>query len=277
MFNILVLSFYAFFKNGLIALTAYYFLFKLWYPIWNEKIWPNIQTPIVGVLADWTTLDPQIPDYEISVNLISEKLGTLLARVESIRKRRRESYAFLFYASLTGLFGIILGQKISGFYLFYTIVITLTSIPMIFRDEILGTIRKLEREANISIRIENMKNLRSQTSSESKPLFRKLDSEIEEQDALDNIPTYSESESSDEPSTEEDIRDEDSPDPNPEPTWMEDFTYNPLTRMPNTLSTVKTQIEEAISSKFGTNESNGTESSGSEEVDFVVLSKEDAK
>merc|ERR1711993_183575 len=70
LFNIFVLSFYAFFKNGLIALGAYYFLFKLWYPIWNDKIWPNIQTPIVGVLADWTTLDPAIPDYEISIDLI---------------------------------------------------------------------------------------------------------------------------------------------------------------------------------------------------------------
>lgn len=149
---------------------------------------------------------------------------------------------------------------------------------MIFRDEILGKIRKLEREANISIRIENMKSLRAQnSSSESKPLFRKLASEIEEPEVSDTVPPYTESESSDEESTEEDIREQESPDPNPEPTWMEDFTYNPLTRMPHTISTVKTQIEEAISSKFGTNDSNPAESSSSEEADFVVLSKEDAK
>ena len=49
------------------------------------------------------------------------------------------------------------------------------------------------QNANISIRIENMKTLRAQnSSSESKPLFRKLASEIEEPEISDTVPPYTE-------------------------------------------------------------------------------------
>jgi len=72
-------------------------------------------------------------------------------------------------------------------------LVSITTI--LFKYKLLkkGKIRKLEREANISIRIENMKTLRAQnSSSESKPLFRKLASEIEEPEISDTVPPYTE-------------------------------------------------------------------------------------
>jgi len=74
LFNIFIHLIYFFTKNGIIYVTAYFLLFRLWKPIWTDRIWPHIQTAEFTLLSDWTTIDPSLPDYEISMNLIEEKL-----------------------------------------------------------------------------------------------------------------------------------------------------------------------------------------------------------
>ena len=101
---------------------------------------PNIQTPEFSLLSDWTTIDPSLPDYEISMNLIEEKLEKYLNRFVKMKEERHSNFSFALYSTITCLFGIFIGQKISGIYLFYLAFILVTAVPIIFRDEILGTI-----------------------------------------------------------------------------------------------------------------------------------------
>ena len=109
-------------------------------PWLNNLFQPNIQTPEFSLLSDWTTLDPSLPDYEISMNLIEEKLEKYFNRFVKMKDERHLNFSFALYSSITCLFGIFIGQKISGIYLFYLAFILVTAVPIIFRDEILGTI-----------------------------------------------------------------------------------------------------------------------------------------
>ena len=39
----------------------------------NAIIQPNIQMPEVKMLSSWTTLDPRIPDYEITIKIVAQR------------------------------------------------------------------------------------------------------------------------------------------------------------------------------------------------------------
>ena len=73
------------------------------------------------------------------MNLIEEKLEKYFNRFVKMKDERHLNFSFALYSSITCLFGIFIGQKISGIYLFYLAFILVTAVPIIFRDEILGT------------------------------------------------------------------------------------------------------------------------------------------
>ena len=72
------------------------------------------------------------------MNLIEEKLEKYLNRFVKMKEERHSNFSFALYSTITCLFGIFIGQKISGIYLFYLAFILITAVPIIFRDEILG-------------------------------------------------------------------------------------------------------------------------------------------
>ena len=74
------------------------------------------------------------------MNLIEEKLEKYFNRFVKMKDERHSNFSFALYSSITCLFGIFIGQKISGIYLFYLAFILVTAVPIIFRDEILGTV-----------------------------------------------------------------------------------------------------------------------------------------
>ena len=139
------------------------------------------------------------------MNLIEEKLEKYFNRFVKMKDERHSNFSFALYSSITCLFGIFIGQKISGIYLFYLAFILVTAVPIIFRDEILGTVyrswtvvrgyptqswtvvrgypiqfsilgkvKQLEEEASIAIKIEELSKL---PKKPQKPLYRKLSSE----------------------------------------------------------------------------------------------------
>ena len=73
------------------------------------------------------------------MNLIEEKLEKYFNRFVKMKDERHSNFSFALFSSITCLFGIFIGQKISGIYLFYLAFILVTAVPIIFRDEILGT------------------------------------------------------------------------------------------------------------------------------------------
>jgi len=265
LFNIFIHLIYFFTKNGIIYVTAYFLLFRLWKPIWTDRIWPHIQTPEFSLLSDWTTLDPSLPDYEISMNLIEEKLEKYFNRFVKMKNERHLNFSFALYSSITCLFGIFIGQKISGIYLFYLAFILVTAVPIIFRDEILGKVKQLEEEASIAIKIEELSKL---PKKPQKPLYRKLSSEelaVQKRKSFVDIG-----------SSEEESDDRSTPDPNPEPTWMEDLSYTIQQTTAEAVSSVKSQLEEAISCRLGSEPVRYADSSSSEDhSDFVLLDREE--
>ena len=147
------------------------------------------------------------------MNLIEEKLEKYLNRFVKMKEERHSNFSFALYSTITCLFGIFIGQKISGIYLFYLAFILVTAVPIIFRDEILGKtfykityygvrstdctrdcpwnpgrslvnfififiylgkVKQLEEEASIAIKIEELSKL---PKKPQKPLYRKLSSE----------------------------------------------------------------------------------------------------
>ena len=128
------------------------------------------------------------------MNLIEEKLEKYFNRFVKMKDERHSNFSFALYSSITCLFGIFIGQKISGIYLFYLAFILVTAVPIIFRDEILGMVfpsrtpvrgypiqflilgkvKQLEEEASIAIKIEELSKL---PKKPQKPLYRKLSSE----------------------------------------------------------------------------------------------------
>merc|ERR1711935_842459 len=215
-------------SNGLVYVVCHFLLFKLWYPILTERIWPMICMPEMAMFAEWTTLDPRMPDYSISVDLISNFIDQKCAILAQVKANRHHSCVFVTCSTLIAIVGIGLGQRVPGVYLFYASLFTLISEPM------------------------------------------RVESETES----DVIEPYTESESSD----EECMRFKKSDDPNPEPTWMEDFSYNVTQTIDHVSSSVKSQIEEAISSRIERLQpANKTkqQSSSDDNSDFVVVDTPD--
>merc|ERR1712242_268826 len=245
------------FSNGLVYIVCHVLLFKLWYPIWSERIWPMIQLPELAFLSEWTTLDPRIPDYEISVKLISRKIDHHLARAPLIKTDRHQSYMFVAVSTFVGIFGIFIGQRIRGVYIFYLMMVSIVSTPMIFADHFLRAVREIEAKSEIKVTVETI-------------IPEPVESSEVESDVIE---PYTESESSD----DECPRFKKSDDPNPEPTWMEDFSYNVSQTMDQFGSSVKSQIEEAISSKIERlKPAKKQQSSSDDSFDFVVLNPDDA-
>ena len=62
LFNIFIHLIYFFTKNGIIYVTAYFLLFRLWKPIWTERIWvshhPGIHWPLCLVQLFVSTEGP---------------------------------------------------------------------------------------------------------------------------------------------------------------------------------------------------------------------------
>ena len=103
-----------------------------------------IRMPELAFLSEWTTLDPRIPDYEISMKLISQKIDHHLARLQLIKSDRHQSYMFVAISTFVAIFGIFIGQRIPGVYIFYLTMVSTVSIPMIFADHFLRAVREIE-------------------------------------------------------------------------------------------------------------------------------------
>merc|ERR1711892_38160 len=245
-------------SNGLVYVVCHFLLFKLWYPILTQRIWPMICMPEMAMFAEWTTLDPRMPDYSISIDLISNFIDQKCAILAQVKANRHHSCVFVTCSTLIAIVGIGLGQRVPGVYLFYASLFTLISVPMIFSEPFLRRVKHIERA----------KEVRVVVVDEPEPM--RVESETES----DVIEPYTESESSD----EECMRFKKSDDPNPEPTWMEDFSYNVTLTIDHVSSSVKSQIEEAISSRIERLQpANKTkqQSSSDDNSDFVVVDTPD--
>jgi len=133
-----------------------------------------------------------------------------------------------------------------------------------FSEKILGKVKQLEEEASIAIKIEELSKL---PKKPQKPLYRKLSSEelaVQKRKSFVDIG-----------SSEEESDDRSTPDPNPEPTWMEDLSYTIQQTTAEAVSSVKSQLEEAISCRLGSEPVRYADSSSSEDhSDYVLLDRE---
>lgn len=262
---------YSFISKGPLYVFSLILLFKLWNPIWNQKIWPSIQLPEFARLNDWLTLNPEIPPYSETVSILSKFIDDCLLPIQSLLcLRKSDPSSFLMYTSILCIILIFVGQTISGFVLSYLFLMIFLFTPLLAKNTILGMI-----DAE-SAPEEPKKVLLPQ-----KPSGSSIFSSERETDS-DNISTYTESEAESDGNVP---RRESVYDPLAEPTWMEDFGHKISENISNVgqvieenVSNVKKEIEEAISMSLSKDrDSSGSESADSEKSDFVLLSTEDAK
>lgn len=270
---------YSVISKGPLFIIAVYFLFKLWSPIWTKQIWPSIQLPEIARLNDWLTLNPDIPPYAETIKIISKFLEDCLRPLTSLCQFRKvDPTKYLFYSSITCFGLIIIGQKCSGFFLSYVLLLILFFTPLLAKNTILEMIEKGNDRVVTPEPAKPEPTLCDQNLPEnvSKSSLATSDRESDSE----NISAYTESE--DDAAT----RRESVYDPLAEPTWMEDFGRNiteniaTVTQVFKSDSTpnITSQIDEAIGmSLCKEKESSGSESADSDKSDFVLLSTEDAK
>ena len=121
----------------------------------------------MALFAEWTTLDPRLPDYEISLGLISRFIDSKCATLAQLKSNRHQSCFFVACSTLIGLMGITLGQRVPGVYLFYASLFTLISVPMIFAEHFLRRVKQIERQNEVKVVITDQ------------PLDRVVESETE--------------------------------------------------------------------------------------------------
>lgn len=180
--------------------------------------------PEMAMFAEWTTLDPRMPDYSISIDLISNFIDQKCAILAQVKANRHHSCVFVTCSTLIAIVGIGLGQRVPGVYLFYASLFTLISVPMIFAEPFLRRVKHIERANEVRVVVvDEPEPMRVESETESdviEPYTERYLLLIQTFSMQLKFSTRSES------SDEECMRFKKSDDPNPEPTWMEDFSYN---------------------------------------------------
>ena len=89
-------------------------------------------------IEDWLTLDPQIPPYAESIKIISRYVDDLFLPLEQLLVlRKSDPKKYVVYASGSCALLVLIGQKVSGFWLFYSIVLSFLILPMALKEKIL--------------------------------------------------------------------------------------------------------------------------------------------
>lgn len=92
-------------------------------------------------IEDWLTLDPQIPPYAESIRIISRYVDDLFFPLEHLLSlRKADPKRYVAYASGSCAVLVLIGQKVPGFWLFYSIVLSFLILPIALKVKILGMI-----------------------------------------------------------------------------------------------------------------------------------------
>lgn len=269
-------------SKGILFIVSIILLYKLWKPIWDLEIWPSIQLPEFARLNDWLTLNPEVPPYKESIEIISASIEGFLENFQTFLELRRDDQPkFLLYSSSISMFLALVGLKVSGFTLAYILLVFIFFSPLLLKNAIIAKIQEKEdkflREKEDLIVQEKERAILETSLLNLIPSSSQLSNSDSEPTSEDNISSYTESEE-EEPERKLSIFD-----PLAEPTWMEDFGHKisenialVATKVLN--STVKTQLEEAMDqTPEDEKEISGSESADSDKSDFVLLTPEDAK
>lgn len=271
---------YSIVSRGLLFFLSFFFLFRLWTPIWCNKIWPSIQLPEIARLDDWLTLDPSIPPYEETVALVAQLAEKAFAPLHALMHLRKVDPAkYILYSTSGCLFVVLVGQKVSGFALSYLLVVTFFVTPLLLKNVIFDRLNEqAEEESKISP--EPPKEEPTKAPICEQPLVQETNlADLKPDLESESTSGYTESEEESDSGRRESVFD-----PLAEPTWMEDFGRNISENVSSLaqaisqdLPNVKSQIEEAIGMAPIEKESSGNESSDSDRSGFVLLSTDDAK
>ena len=100
--------------------------------------------------------------------LVSDWLDFYCAKFEHLKANRHSSYLFVAISSLVALCGIFIGQKLPGVYIFYLGLFSIISVPMIFAENFLRAVKKIEAESEITVTIEE--TVQPSESEDSEPI-----------------------------------------------------------------------------------------------------------
>ena len=90
-------------------------------------------------IDDWLTLDPQIPPYAESIKIISRYVDDLFLPLEQLLVlRKTDPRKYVVYASGSCALLVLIGQKVPGFWLFYSIVLSFLILPLALKVKILS-------------------------------------------------------------------------------------------------------------------------------------------
>jgi len=177
-------------SKGILCFLSVCLLLKLWTPIWNSTIWPSIQLPEMARIDDWLTLDPQIPPYAESIKIISRYVDDLFLPLEQLLVlRKSDPKKYVVYASGSCALMVLIGQKVSGFWLFYSIVLSFLILPMALKVKILS---EIEGENKTSQKVPKPQKVQK-SSPPPKPLPKPVVT-IQELEPAESSSEYSESE-----------------------------------------------------------------------------------